>query len=98
MYTGSNALLANGHDHQRMSAIKAVRAFQYAVLAVALYSTNAESLTEMLAEAIRHDESSRTTSKKSRNYPRKKKRPPAGKPIVKAANKEQKRRAKQFLE
>jgi hypothetical protein len=96
LYAGSHVLQSNGCASNRMSPIKVVRAFQSAVAAICFSATKATPLSELLANATRHDESSRTTSKKSRNYPRKRKKPRAGKPKLKAPSKEQKRRWLEF--
>lgn len=97
LYTGNRALSENGHKIECMSPVKVIRAFYLSVTAVALCSGNARCLSGTLADAIRHDESKRKSSKKSRNYPRKKKPQPAGKPKLVSSSKDQKRRAEQFL-
>ena len=97
LYTGNNALLENGHKIEHMSPVKVIRAFYFSATAVALCSGNARLLWETLSQAVRQDESTRESSKRSRDYPRKKKKRPAGKPRLISCNQDQKRRARQFL-
>ena len=98
LFSASQVLRDQRRPLSRISPIKVVRAFQMTVVAIALQAKNASNLHDQLAKAVRVDESDRTTSKASKNYPRKKRHKPTGKPIILEATAAQKKRAKMYLE
>jgi hypothetical protein len=98
MFIGKQAWRREKRPISRLSPIKVIRAFYTTIRAVSLRATNVKLLPALLAQSIGSDESTRTTSKKSRNYPRKKQHRQSGKPKLKAANALQRRLARIHLE
>ena len=93
---GETELAANGKDPTRLSAAKAIEAFQETVLH---YRVRPEDPTETLwnrLQAALLDEYERTSSKASRNFPTKKKRERTGPPKIIEATKQQIEAAKQL--
>ena len=85
------------HGHPAApSPAKVIRAFAAAALAVAVNAKSAALLIDELVEAVLADESNRTSSKKSRNYPRKKRPKTCGPPKITAPSKLQMKYAKLF--
>ena len=82
---------------KRISPIQVMRCFYGSIEAVAMKARQSVNLFGELGLALIADESKRTTSKKSRNYPRKKKRKPSGKPKIKAPCKRKRVLAVQFI-
>lgn len=86
---GETELAANGKDPTRLSAAKAIEAFQETVLHYRVRPEDrAETLWNRLQAALL-DDYERTASKTSRNFPRKKKRERTGPPKIVKATKQQ---------
>jgi len=95
---GQRELAANGTDTMDLSPAAAIHAFQATLRDWRVRPETAEeSLWSLLRVAVR-DDYARTSSKTSRNYPRKKKRRKIGHPKICAATKEQIRAAEQLTE
>ena len=93
---GETELAANGNDPTRLSAAKAIEAFQETVLH---YRVRPEDATETLwnrLQAALLDTYERTSEKASRNFPTKKKRERTGPPKIVKATKQQMEAAKQL--
>lgn len=93
---GETALAANGKDPTRLSAAKAIEAFQETVLH---YRVRPEAATETLSNRLQEallDDYERKSLKASRNYPTKKKRERTGPPKILQATKQQIEAAKQL--
>ena len=98
MYLAKRVLDAEGTKPKRMSAVKVMRACQRVIQGIVLDGRRSPLLADLLAEAVIVDESSRpASSKKSRDYPRKKTRKPCGRPNILTATPDQKQAAKKFL-
>ncbi|UUO07869.1 IS4 family transposase [Blastopirellula sp. J2-11] len=80
----------------RLSPVKIIRAFAAATTSVALKARAAALLISELTQAVLADESNRTSSKKSRNYPRKKRPKSCGPPKITSPTKLQMKYAKLF--
>ena len=93
MFLGKQTLHAEGIPLQRLSPVKIMRAFTAVLHSLAL---STPLLTDLLAEALIVDESARTSSKKSRHYPRKKRHKRCGAPHLKPATTMQRLKAKNF--
>lgn len=86
---GERELAESGHDPASLSAATAIRAFQSTLSDYRVRPENREeSLWSKLQNALL-DDYQRTSSKTSRNYPRKKKRERIGAPKIKRATKQQ---------
>lgn len=72
-------------DRTQASAIRILRTIAALIIDVARCSTLRCNLASSLAACVKTDESGRTTSKASRNYPRKKKHKPTGEPLIRHA-------------
>jgi Transposase DDE domain len=96
LYLGKETLHAQGSPLQRLSPVKVMRAFAHTLLAIHLGAGRTDLLTESLAEALIADESHRTTSKRSRNYPRQKRHHECGSPRIIAPTTLQKQKARQL--
>lgn len=93
---GETELAANGKDPTRLSAAKAIEAFQETILH---YRVRPEQPTETLwnrLQAALLDDYERTSSKASRNFPTKKKRERTGPPKIVQATQQQIEAAKQL--
>jgi len=93
---GETELVTTGNDPTRLSAAKAIEAFQETVLH---YRVRPEDLTETLwnrLQAALLDDYERTSEKTSRNFPTKKKRERTGPPKIEHATKQQIEAAKQL--
>lgn len=97
MFLAKQALDAEGVPLQRMSAAKVLRACLRAIQGIVLGGRDSPQLAAQLTAAVIADESARTTSKKNRNYPRKKKHEPCGPPKIMSATHQQQQAAKEFL-
>lgn len=98
MFLAKQSLSAAGENPKRMSAVKVMRACAIVIQGIVQDGRRSPCLVVLLAGAIIADESSRTSSsKKSRDYPRKKKRKPCGPPNITTATREQKQAAHKFL-
>lgn len=98
MFLAKQTLAAEGVKPKRMSAVKVMRACALVIQGIVLRGRATPLLVGLLAAATIADESARTTSKKSRNYPRKKKHEPCGPPHLIYATRKQQKAAKQFLD
>jgi len=93
---GETELAATGNDPTRLSAAKAIEAFQETVLH---YRVRPEDPTEALCNRLQAallDDYERTSEKASRNFPTKKKRERTGPPKIVQATKQQIDAAKQL--
>lgn len=88
-------LAAMGEPIETISPVKVIRAFDEIVLILDLSTRRTPLLHELLSVAVKADESHRTSSKASRNYPRKKQHSSAGPPKIQRATREQKLAAKE---
>jgi hypothetical protein len=93
---GKQTLAADGETIRRLSPVKVSRAFEQTILAIHLQARDTTLLSDLLSIAVIAEESHRTSSKKSRNYPRKKKRKPCGSPILKPPTKIQNQTARKL--
>ena len=92
---GQRELVASGSDPKRLSPAAAIRAFRVTINDWRVRpKSSEENLWNLLREAIR-DDYHRSSSKTSRNYPRKKKRSQIGKPKINVASKKQVNAAKE---
>lgn len=96
LYLGKKSLRQHGGDISRLSPVRVMRALQTTVNAISLHGTTVPELTALLAAAVITDESHRTSSKQSRNYPRKKKRPRCGSPAINSPNTLQRKQARKL--
>ena len=95
---GQRELAERGEDPQRLSPAAAIRAFQSTLREYRLRPETAEeNLWSKLRVAIR-DDYERTSSKMSRNYPRKKQRERMTAPKITRATKQQINTAKELKE
>lgn len=93
---GQRELAASGSDPKRLSPAAALRALRMTINQWRVSpESSKESFWNLLREAIR-DDHQRSSSKTSRNYPRKKNRKQIGKPKINAATKKQINAAKQL--
>ena len=93
---GKTTLKQDGQPLSRPSPVQVILDFYQTVTAISLIANPKQTLLEQLAKALIADESDRTTSKKSRGYPNKKKKRRCGKPKITAAIIEQKQQARKF--
>lgn len=73
---------------RRLSPVRVLRVFEKLVLAVSRQSTQKLSLQHDLSRCVLADESSRTSEKNSRSYPRKKRKRQTGEPNVEPISEE----------
>jgi len=97
MFLGKQTLHEQGVPLQRLSLVKIIRAFTAVLRQIVASGLSTPLLTDLLAASLLSDESARTTSKRSRHYPRKKKRKRCGAPHLKSPTKLQRRTATKFL-
>jgi hypothetical protein len=93
---GQRELVQSGSDPARLSPASAIKAFQSTL---GEYRLRPESLEETLWSQLRKallDDYERSSSKISRNYPRKKQRQSAGAPTISTATRQQIMAAKQL--
>jgi hypothetical protein len=88
-------LMHRGIDIQRLSAAKVIRAFRQTARDYLHRVETDSTLNDRISLALK-DDYQRRTSKESRDYPRKRKHKAPGIPMIQQANKEQKRKAKNF--
>ena len=94
LYLGKQTLHEEGLQLHRLSPVKVLRALTATLQHIVRSQHRIALLTEVLGEALLTDESHRPTrSKKSRDYPRKKKHKRCGAPIIKLATKQQQQKA-----
>lgn len=93
LHHGKEAMRHQKRSPHDVSPVEVIRAFQRIVEIIHIKATGIPLLKEVLAKAILNDESHRTTSKASRNYPRKKKHKRCGEPIICNPTSEQQKRA-----
>ena len=94
LFTGKQALLDEGVPLNELSPVKVMSAFTEAVASIHRHATGIPLFSQQLANAILNDESNRTSSKASRNYPAKKKHRRCGEPIINYPTEEQRQKAK----
>lgn len=97
LFAGKQALHTQRVALTKLSPVKVIRAFASTVAAIWYRVGPLNRLSDLLPQAIVADESHRTTSKKSRNYPCKKKRKPCGRPIIQSATAIQRTNAKTYF-
>lgn len=88
-------LAAMGESIESLSPVKVIRAFDEIILILDLSTRRTPLLNELLSVAVKADESHRTSSKASHDYPRKKQHSEAGPPKIQLATDEQKLAAKE---
>lgn len=96
LFAGKQVLLDERQSPQDISPAKVVQAVTAVVERIALTATPTSLLRDKLAQAVLNDESGRTSNKKNRNYPRKKKHRQCGAPFIETATNEQRQRFKQL--
>lgn len=96
MYMGKESIREAGVDASRVSAVKVCRAFELAVLYLSMDGQSGFTLADQLSTAVIVDESERTSKKRSRDYPRKKKHSLCQPPAIVSPTAEQRRRAKKL--
>jgi hypothetical protein len=89
LFHGKETLADQGDHLRRLSPVKVIRAFALITQVIHLQGKDSPLLNSLLSKALIADESRRTTSKKSHNYPRKKKHRPCGPPTIITATKMQ---------
>lgn len=94
LYSGKKVLQEEGVPPDQLSPVKVMRAFIELVETIYRHATAIALFHDQLAKAVLKDESQRTTSKASRNYPRKKAHKRCRPPIINAATQQQRKRAK----
>ncbi len=95
---GERALAESGHDPERLSAASAIAAFQSTLRDWRIRPENQrETLWSQLTTSLL-DDYERRSSKKSRGYPRKKKRGSVGSPKITTATKQQIAVAQQLMQ
>lgn len=94
LFTGKQALLNDGASPNGLSAVKVMSAFKEVVESIHRYAAGTSLFSQQLANAILTDESDRTTSKASRDFPAKKKHRRCGEPIIQEPTSEQRQKAK----
>ena len=94
LHHGKEAMRHQQMSPKDVSPIEVIRAFQRIVEIIHTKVTGIPLLKDILASAILNKESDRTTSKASRNYPRKKKHESCGAPIICNPTSEQQKRAR----
>ena len=82
---------------KRVSPIQVMRCFYTCLEAIAMQARQFVNLFKKLSISLIADEPNRTTCKRSRNYPRKKKRKPCGKPKIILPSTRKRNLAAQFL-
>lgn len=97
LFTGKQVLLKEAKPPHALSGAKTMTAFARVVTRIYEAATPVQLLERELANALLQDESRRTTSKQSRNYPRRKKRRRCGAPNIRPATKEQQHRYQQLI-
>ena len=90
-----NELIEEGESPRRLSTAGALAAIRTVMRYSQQRPDPGENLWVLLREATT-DQYNRQSSKASRNYPRKKNEKPAGKPVLKMANRKQVRQAKEL--
>ncbi len=91
---GKKILRSEGKPIKKLSPVQAIRAFERVVIVVSVLVDPRFSIRAALLVAMIANESHRTTSKQSRDYPRKKKHQRCGKPKIKTPTTIQKQQAK----
>lgn len=93
---GQRELLENGEDPSRLSSASAISAFQSTLREYRVRPESPEQSLWSLLRLALLDDYQRSSSKTSRNYPRKKKRERIGAPTIANANKQQINAAKEL--
>jgi hypothetical protein len=93
LFTGKQALQQQGYSPHKLSPVKVISAFQEVVRTIHRSTITPELFYDQLTMAVLNDETHRTTSKASRNYPRKKKHERPGPPKICSPTPQQQRRA-----
>jgi len=96
MYSGKDTHRQRRKNINRISPIRVMRAFYECIDSVCAHIRPICLVTESIATAVIVDESERTTSKSSRNYPRKKKHKSCRPPQITPASPQRKRKAIKF--
>jgi len=96
LFAGKQALREEDRAPQEISPVKVLKAFSKVVELIAKAAEPVSLFQNELANAVLADESERTSRKKSRNYPRKKKHRRCGAPNVELATAEQRQQLKQL--
>ena len=96
IFHGKENLTSEGLPPRRLSPVKVMRAFTLISHCIHRQATNSPLLSALLREAVIVDESTRTTSKQSHNYPRKKRHHSCGPPTITTASKTQIHKAKKY--
>ena len=96
LFLGKQTLAETGEPIERLSPVKASRAFERTIAAIHLQARNTALLVDLLSHAVIADESHRTSSNQSRHSPRKRKRKPCGAPILKSPSKSQQQAARKL--
>jgi hypothetical protein len=96
LFEGKKVLLEGNVIPTDISPVKVIKAFSKVVDLISSVATPVSLLQDELANAVLNDESNRKSSKKSRNFPQKKKHRCCGIPTIRPANSDQCQRAKQL--
>lgn len=96
LFVGKTVFRENGQSIGRLSPIRVMDAFAETLHAVARRQADSPLLTELLLDACKQDESKRTTSKQSHDYPCKKQHRTCGKPKIQQATTIQRTQAKKL--
>lgn len=94
LYNGKKVLHEEGVPPDQLSPVKVMRAFVELVEIIYRHATAITLFHDQLIKAVLRDESKRTSSKASRNYPRKKAHQKCGPPIINTATGQQRQKAK----
>lgn len=97
LFLGQESFRENKLPRVTLSPIKVLRALSRVLSSLRDLATACPPLRELLQQAQNANESTRTTPKHNRHYPRKKRHQPAGPPILKTATAAQKKLAKKLL-
>jgi hypothetical protein len=93
LFTGKQTLIEHGLSPNEISPVKVLNAFNKVVEQICRIATPISKLKDELAQAILEDETERTSSKASRNFPRKKKHKRCGAPTICDPTPQQRQRA-----
>lgn len=93
LFTGKQTLIEHGLSPNEISPVKVLSAFHKVVEQIRRVATPMSKFKDELAQAILEDETERTSSKASRNFPRKKKHKRCGVPAICDPTPQQRKRA-----
>lgn len=96
LFAGKETLRETHAPLEQLSPVRVMRAFALTIQGIAWDARQLPLLNDLLAQATMADESNRTSSKRSRHYPRKKKHRHCGAPKILPANTIQKQKAKKL--